>query len=396
MTRLTPVFLVLLRLAIGWHFFFEGWEKVRSVRLGKTETNRPWSSEGYLRESTGPVSRYFRGQAGPDPDEEALSLLVVAPLAPGQDAAKTPLYQRMPAAMSARWHSYFDRFVQHYALSDQQIRLAEKKFQQRQDETVRWLLSGVKTIKRTYPSGTVAMDLTTPQRVEYYRAKLLHLQEMTEKTMPALGRDVFKQKLAVTKAEVTRLRRDLLGDLDEQTTEMKKALTEDVLNADQKARGPVDVPPAARPLEWIDLITSYGLTAVGACLLLGLFTRSACVAGACFLLMFYLSMPPLPWLPENPKVEGHYLYVNKNLIEMLALLTLATTASGRWVGLDGLVRLLFPWNRRPDSDQYSPSLSEKHVETHSAGRGQSARPGHPHERPAHAPPSSLKEPPHGP
>ena len=55
-------------------------------------------------------------------------------------------------------------------------------------------------------------------------------------------------------------------------------------------------------------------------------------AGALLLLSFYLSMPPFPWLPENLRAEGHYLFVNKNLIEMLALLALATVPSGRWVG----------------------------------------------------------------
>ena len=38
--------------------------------------------------------------------------------------------------------------------------------------------------------------------------------------------------------------------------------------------------------------------------------------------------------------EGHYLYVNKNLIEMLACLALASTPNGLWLGLDAL---LFGW-----------------------------------------------------
>ena len=45
----------------------------------------------------------------------------------------------------------------------------------------------------------------------------------------------------------------------------------------------------------------------------------------------------MPGWPESPRAEGHYLWINKNVIEMLALLTLATTRSGRWVGLDGLL-----------------------------------------------------------
>src|SRR5882724_12315192 len=49
------IFLVLLRLAIGWHCFVEGMDKLQ---------NPAWSSEAYLRESVGPLSGLFRGLAG--------------------------------------------------------------------------------------------------------------------------------------------------------------------------------------------------------------------------------------------------------------------------------------------------------------------------------------------
>ena len=60
-------------------------------------------------------------------------------------------------------------------------------------------------------------------------------------------------------------------------------------------------------------------------------------------------MPALPWLPESPKAEGHYVFINKNLIETLALLTLATTRSGWWAGVDGLLYCLAPWHWRTKS-----------------------------------------------
>ena len=52
--------------------------------------------------------------------------------------------------------------------------------------------------------------------------------------------------------------------------------------------------------------------------------------------MIYLSMPPWPGLPDNPKAEGHYFIVSKNLIELIACLVIATTPSGHWIGLDAL------------------------------------------------------------
>jgi uncharacterized membrane protein YphA (DoxX/SURF4 family) len=120
---------------------------------------------------------------------------------------------------------------------------------------------------------------------------------------------------------------------------------------DQPALDPLPF-TVARPwrqwslLDWSDQIVKYGVLSVGLMLLLGLFTRLACLAGAGFLLMFFLAMPPLPGWPESPRSEGHYLYVNKNIIEMLALLVLATTPSGRWCGLDGLVQFFNPWRWR--------------------------------------------------
>ncbi|MFT3879531.1 MAG: hypothetical protein QM703_07720 [Gemmatales bacterium] len=98
-----------------------------------------------------------------------------------------------------------------------------------------------------------------------------------------------------------------------------------------------------RMLDLADRTVAWGLTLAGLGLLLGCFTRLSCLAGAILLLLFYLALPPLPGLPDNPMAEGKYLFVNKNLIEALALLTLATTASGRWFGFDGLLSLLIPF-----------------------------------------------------
>ena len=39
--------------------------------------------------------------------------------------------------------------------------------------------------------------------------------------------------------------------------------------------------------------------------------------------------------------EGHYLIVNKNLIEFLALMMFATSRIGRWGGLDAYVSRIF-------------------------------------------------------
>jgi hypothetical protein len=71
-----------------------------------------------------------------------------------------------------------------------------------------------------------------------------------------------------------------------------------------------------------------------------------------------LASPALPWVPENLRAEGHYLWVNKNIIEMLALLALMTLPTGRWLGLDGLIYVLMPWRWRSAAKAGQPLQRE--------------------------------------
>jgi thiosulfate dehydrogenase (quinone) large subunit len=94
-----------------------------------------------------------------------------------------------------------------------------------------------------------------------------------------------------------------------------------------------------------DVITMWGLTIVGALLILGLFTRLASLAGIGFILLFYLCNPPFVGYFYSLPSEGSYLIVNKNLVELCALLVILATGSGRFAGLDRILHLLFA--RRP-------------------------------------------------
>jgi thiosulfate dehydrogenase [quinone] large subunit len=94
-----------------------------------------------------------------------------------------------------------------------------------------------------------------------------------------------------------------------------------------------------------DYITMWGLTLVGAFLILGLFTRLASLAGIAFILLFYLATPPFVGYFYSIPSEGSYLIVNKNLVELAALLVILLTGSGRFAGLDRILHGLF--TRRP-------------------------------------------------
>jgi len=94
-----------------------------------------------------------------------------------------------------------------------------------------------------------------------------------------------------------------------------------------------------------DLITMWGLTLVGMLLILGLFTRLASLGGIGFIVLFYLCNPPFIGYFYSIPTEGSYLIVNKNLVELCALVVVLVTGSGRFAGLDRIVHGLV--GRRP-------------------------------------------------
>jgi len=113
--------------------------------------------------------------------------------------------------------------------------------------------------------------------------------------------------------------------------------------------------PLAESFRWLttrpdllanaDVITMWGLAIVGVCLILGLFTRLASLAGIGFILLFYLAAPPFIGYFYAIPSEGSYLIVNKNLVELAALVVILLTRSGRFAGLDRIVHGLL--RRRP-------------------------------------------------
>lgn len=88
------LFLVLLRMSIGWQFLYEGLWKYDTL-----DTARPWSSEGYLKNAQGPFREHFRAMTG-DPDD---------------------LHWLDYDTMSRKWDGWRDRFITHYQLNEKQV-----------------------------------------------------------------------------------------------------------------------------------------------------------------------------------------------------------------------------------------------------------------------------------
>jgi thiosulfate dehydrogenase [quinone] large subunit len=84
----------------------------------------------------------------------------------------------------------------------------------------------------------------------------------------------------------------------------------------------------------VNQMNIWGLMAIGLGLILGCFTRLACAAGIFLILLYYACNPLLVGYYYSIPLEGNYLIVNKNLVEMAALLVVAATFSSRYVGFD--------------------------------------------------------------
>ena len=87
-----------------------------------------------------------------------------------------------------------------------------------------------------------------------------------------------------------------------------------------------------------DYVNMWGLTLVGLCLLLGVFSRQAALSGMVFISLYYFFAPPFLGLEYSRPGEGSYIIVNKNLIEACALFVLYHFPTSHLIGLD---RILF-------------------------------------------------------
>jgi uncharacterized membrane protein YphA (DoxX/SURF4 family) len=243
-----------------------------------------------LRASSGPLAKHFRSLV-PDPD--GLDRL---------DSAK----------LAAHWEAELNRYAAHYKFDEKTREEAKKALEQTGSKARAEFLNpefADKIIKYKEDLSRIDRVLNSKSALKYERER------------------AYKDR-----RELEGARRELLAKVNEWTTGLHQAWTP---KSDAARVGPP--PPLRTQLDWINITTMGGMLVVGVCLILGLFTRLAALGAAAYLLLFYLSMPPWPGVPPPPQVEGHYLFVNKNLIELLACLVLASTPTGLWIGLDAIL-----------------------------------------------------------
>ena len=354
------VFAILaLRLAIGWHFLFEGLHKVQSEYTGVTDTNKVFTSEPYFAAAEGPLGEQLRKRYIGDPEATYKAMVLQPEPMSADEFRKLPVERQADlcpadvandlkagaAANLAQAEADFEAAKPggeaKAALFEARAKLLRNEARELRARYARWVYGlDRREAKVTYVMATVegALQFSAPERLHYIALLQRELDEFGARQKFALGTGNGIETTRTKKAQTDLLaaKTDLARDAEDFVKELKK-------DAEIESKDEAKTKPIAR-LDWL---TRWGITLIGAGLLLGLFTRFWCVAGAGFLVMTYLSHPTVPWLPLPPGTEGNPLFINKNLIEALGLLVVLAHPTGRWLGLDALVhRLVFP--RAPD------------------------------------------------
>jgi len=286
----TVLMLVLLRLNIGWHFYSEGVKHL-------TEPN--WSSEGFLRAAKGPLAPMFQSVLPGDYGFKAILN--------DRNSKADPAKQMQDRVLEA-WGQLYGQFVTNFPVSENQKKDAERVLLRHQSLYQGWIGENKEAIDNWLHERdrlNAAKSLASANDVPYQKKRITDKQALQDAEAAGWLKNVRKME------------QDLRLDL------------EGVLETDQLSAG--SLPSDSATLRTVDLVMTYGILTIGILLFLGLFTRLASIAGAAFLLSVVLTQPF--WVTETTPTFNQ-------LVEMFALLTLATTNVGRWAGLDFFIHHL--------------------------------------------------------
>lgn len=314
----TVLTLVVLRLSLGCHFLYEGVWKM---------THPEFSAEPFLTEAKGPAAPLFYAMIDDIDGRRRLQLVRDDKGALVRDKNGVP--QVAADEYLEKWEALKGKFAARYKLKNEQIVAADALYKQYEDSLRSYLADN---------GEEIAAYFATLDRFEAERAK-------GDNDTP------YNKKRAWDKQQELRKQvKGWIAELDGMTDGFKAGLWR-LLEEDQRAAGYPGL--GWNPLEWsrgeqINTAVTYALTAIGLCLVLGFFTPLAALGGAAFMAFVVATQPSWPTIyPPSPPVVGHALLINKDFVEMVALLVLATTAAGRWGGLDFFIHRWFiaPWQK---------------------------------------------------
>jgi uncharacterized membrane protein YphA (DoxX/SURF4 family) len=345
--------LVLLRLAVGWHFLREGLGKLAYDDASR-QYHVAFSAEGFLSQAKGPLADRFHAWA---PSGHDWSTLLAVPRQSHEmtvdesaehakwladydqrrvaaEASKEPIpvefppfapYHDWAVRVTDDWRAILSQVTAIPVLDESQRQRAAEIFHQRQQQLAEYLAE----------QSDAIVD---------YQHELWRLDQL--RAMPEAGDVPYVQKriagkmadAAITATpwinQVRDFEEKFLDDLRNLLTPEQKTQATTAQALDDALSGPQQV-----RLRRLNLGVTILTITVGACLLVGLFTRLASLAGALFLLAVIATQPP--WIADAVPIYNQ-------VVEFAALLVLAGAGAGRWLGLDFITYALF--HRRRDAD----------------------------------------------
>jgi uncharacterized membrane protein YphA (DoxX/SURF4 family) len=312
----TVLALIVLRLCLGCHFLYEG--------IWKIEHRDQFTAETFLRQAKGPAAGFFYSMI-PDIDGRQRLQIIV------EEKGKKHINSD---PVAARWNEYRQKLVDYLKPRDESDQAAVAAHQQFETEAEKTYVKFKKSLEAYFDANL--------ERIEAYFGSLDRFEKNPEAAQDA---PFQKQRHWEQITELHRQAAVWINEIDAREVSFKNALNE-LMNQQQREK------TAAMPVNWkiwqwdrmeqINFAVTYGLTAIGLCLILGLFTRLSALGGAAFMCFVVMTQPAWPTIyPPDSAIVGHALLVNKDFIEMIALLVISTTAVGRWGGLDFFVHRWF-------------------------------------------------------
>jgi uncharacterized membrane protein YphA (DoxX/SURF4 family) len=322
------VALVALRLSLGCHFLYEGVWKIghsdfRYDNRWKAEGGEEFTAKPFLALAKGPVSGFFYAML-PDIDgRERLKVVVDEKKGKSIDSR----------AFFDRWNQVRQEFVEFYRPKDSSDSKAA-------DAHAKLAKGAEERYEKAKKQLDEYLKEDTDDIVAYF-GSLDRFEKDKERNQDAPFQKQRRwDRMLELRAEADKWIKDIEG----QERAYAQSLYS-LLDDEQKGRG---LPRASwNPFQWdrmkqINFAVTFALTAIGLCLMLGFCTPLAALGGAGFMCFVVLTQPAWPTLyPHDPQVVGHALLINKDFIEMVALLVIAATGAGRWGGLDVFVNRWF-------------------------------------------------------
>lgn len=335
------ILIVILRIAIGWHYFYEG--------LHKMHPRADFTAKGFLGQAKGPTADLYYAML---PDLLGEKRLRIAPKEDVEDFEYTEYIEKVETSGDFMGSNTVEskKVVVKNLPTFPVYEKAWSEFRDRYKTKVKLDEEDIKRVDSIYGHYITALReyaAEVEEDVDGYRRSLERFREekrqKTNDTPHQRERNWDKEMGYRAEAELW------MNELDNMGVGLQSALgyvfspelsgTPSKLITDPE-KAIIPNPVVDSQMRLLDLSVTYGLTAIGLCMILGFCNRLASLGAAVFLTNVVLSQFPWPGIyPPTPSMIGNFLFVNKDLVELIACLVLASLPAGRWGGLD-----FFLWN----------------------------------------------------